>query len=104
MPAAARKNMTDKVFSPHGTGKKCKFPTKQATMAGSSRVYVEGIGAVRQGDAMTVHPQPGCSPHSPSLDSGSSRVFVEGSGMARIGDTYGGEHPIISGSSRVFAS
>lgn len=104
MPAVARMSGTDGVFSPHGTGKKCKFPTTQATEAGSSRVFSDGIGVVRQGDMMRIHNMPGCKPHSPGLDSGSSRVFAEGLGIGRIGDTYGGEHPIISGSSRVFVN
>lgn len=104
MPAIARMSGTDKVFSPHGTGKKCKFPTTQSTQAGSSRVFADKIGVVRVGDAMIQHPAPGCSPHAPSLDAGSSRVFVEGKALARIGDTYGGEHPIISGSSRCFSN
>lgn len=103
MPAVARKNQTDKVFSPHGSGYKCLAPTTQATQAGSSRVFSDGIGVVRQGDNMKVHPAPGCAPHDPPLDSGSGRVFCEGKGLGRIGDTYGGEHPIISGSSRVFS-
>ena len=104
MPAVARMSGTDKVFSPHGTGKKCRFPTTQSTMEGSSRVFIGGVGVVRAGDSMSVHNQPGCIPHSPTLDSGSSRVFVEGRGIGRIGDTYGGEHPITSGSPKVFSS
>lgn len=104
MPAVARMSGTDKVFSPHGTGKKCAFPTTQATEAGSSRVFAMGVGVVRAGDAMKTHPKSGCDPHAPFLDSGSSRVFSEGLGIGRIGDNYGGEHPIISGSPRVFAS
>lgn len=103
MPAVGRMNQTDKVFSPHGTGRGCKAPTTQATQAGSGRVFSDGIGVVRAGDAMKVHPAPGCSPHDPPLDSGSGRVFAEGKGIGRIGDTYGGEHPITSGSSRVFS-
>lgn len=104
MSAVARKSGVDKVFSPHGTGKKCRFPTTQRTDAGSSRVFSQGVGVVRQGDSMITHPARGCSPHAPGLDSGSSRVSAEGRGIGRIGDTYGGEHPIISGSPRVFSS
>ena len=104
MPAIARMDGIDKVFSPHGTGKDCKFPTTQATQEGSSRVFADGHGVVRRGDAMKSHPAPGCSPHAPTLDAGSSRVFVENEQLARIGDVYGGEHPIISGSSRCFSN
>jgi len=103
MPAVARKDQRDKVFSPHGSGYRCRAPTTQATQAGSSRVFSDGIGVVRSGDARKEHPAPGCSPHAPTLDIGSTRVFVEGRGIGRIGDTYGGEHPITSGSARVFA-
>jgi len=113
MPAAARKSGADRVFSPHGensrTRPKYKLPSTQYTNEGSSRVLIGGIGAVRQGDPMTDHFMVGgllhtaVAPTPPKLDSGSDRVFVEGRGMGRIGDTYGGEHPIISGSSRVFS-
>jgi uncharacterized Zn-binding protein involved in type VI secretion len=109
MPAVARMSGVDKVFSPHGTGKKCKFPTTQSTQSGSSRVFISGTGVVRAGvtedpTIMSEHNMSGCILHSPTFDSGSSRVFVEGKPIGRIGDTYGGEHPIISGSSRVFSS
>ena len=104
MPAVARMSGVDKVFSPHGTGKKCRFPTTQSTQSGSSRVFIEEAGVVRQSDAMSTHSMPGCNLHTPTLDSGSSRVFADGLPIGRIGDTYGGEHPIISGSSRVFSS
>lgn len=104
MPPVARSTFADNVFSPHGTGKKCLVPTTQATDQPVSKVYVEGILAVNVGKTMKVHPAPGCTPHAPGLDAGSSKVLCEGTGIARIGDTYGGEHPIISGSSKVFSA
>jgi uncharacterized Zn-binding protein involved in type VI secretion len=103
MPAVARKSGTDTVASPDGAGFNCASGTTQATNEGSSRVFSDGIGVVRRGDAMTTHPAPGCAPHAPTLDIGSTRVFVEGRGIGRLGDTYGGDHPITSGSARVFA-
>ena len=103
MPAVARSSMNDDVFSPHGTGKQCKTPTTQSTDQGVSKVYVENILAIHVGNTMKMHPAPGCIPHNPPLDAGSSKVLCEGLGIARIGDVYGGEHPIISGSSKVFA-
>ena len=103
MPPVARSAMTDSVFSPHGTAKYCKTPTTQATQQGVSKVYVEGILAINDGKMMKEHPAPGCAPHAPGLDAGSSKVLCEESGIARIGDIYGGEHPITSGSSKVFA-
>lgn len=103
MPAVARSAGVDKVFSPHGAKRRCLVPTTQATQEGVSKVYVEGILAIHTGNAMTTHSQPGCIPHTPLLDNGSSKVFVEGLPLARIGDIYWAEHPIISGSSKVFA-
>jgi hypothetical protein len=114
MPAVARKSGTDKVFSPHGensrTKPKYKMPSTQYTNVGSSRVFIDGIGVVRAGDPMTDHFMVGgllhtaVAPTPPKLDSGSGRVFAEGRGIGRIGDVYGGEHPIISGSHRVFSA
>ncbi len=103
MPQVARSDGVDTVSSPHGTGRNCNSPTTQATAQGVSKVYVENILAIHLGNAMKLHPAPGCVPHAPPLDSASSKVLCEGLGIARIGDTYGGEHIITSGSSKVFA-
>jgi hypothetical protein len=102
MPPVARSNSTDKVFSPHGTGKQCRVPTTQSTDQGVSKVYVENILAIHIGNTMITHPAPGCVPHAPALSTGSSKVFCENQPLARIGDNYA-EHPIISGSSKVFS-
>lgn len=102
MPAVARSESNDSVFSPHGTGRYCMTATTQSTDKGVSKVFVEGILAIQIGNTMIEHPAPGCSPHAPALTSGSGRVICEGQGIARIGDMYE-EHPIISGSSKVFA-
>ncbi len=104
MPPVARASGTDTVFSPHGTAKQCRVPTTQATAAGVSKVFVESKLAINNGKPMKVHPAPGCATHAPGLDAGSSKVLCEGTGIARIGDNYGGEHPITSGSSKVFAA
>lgn len=104
MPPVARSSGTDTVFSPHGTAKQCRVPTTQATAQGVSKVFVENQLAVNVGKIMKVHPAPGCVPHAPGLDNGSGKVLCEGTGLARIGDNYGGEHPITSGSSKVFAA
>jgi uncharacterized Zn-binding protein involved in type VI secretion len=100
MPGAARKSGTDTVASPDGTGFNCASPTTQATAAGSDDVIVNGIGAVRQGDAMTTHPAPGCGPHAPTLTTHSSTVIVNGKGIGRLGDAYNG-HTITSASADV---
>lgn len=102
MPGVARKSGTDSVASPDGTGDNCASPTTQATDAGSNDVIVNGIGAVRQGDAMKTHPAPGCGPHAPTLSSFSSTVIVNGKGVGRLNDSYNG-HTITSASSDVIA-
>lgn len=102
MPAVARGNGTDSVATPHGTGKNCNSPTTQATAACSGNVFVNGIGVVREGDAMKSHPAPGCVPHAPGLSSFSSTVKVNGKGVGRKGDEYTG-HTISSGSGNVIA-
>lgn len=99
--AVARKDGVDTVYSPHGTGYQCQSPTIQRTDKGSGDVFINGVGVVRAGDAMITHPQPGCTPHSPTLSTYSSTVFANGKGIGRVGDTYSG-HPITSGSSNVF--
>lgn len=104
MPAVARNAGIDKVFSPHGDKKQCKAPSIQATDEGVSKVYVESNLAINAGKTMKIHNMPGCVPHASLLDSGPGKVYCEGSPIARIGDTYGGEHPITSGSSKVFAA
>ena len=112
MPEVARKAAVDLVDSPDGTpgtpcddGKKniCDNPSIQATAAGSSDVFIMGIGVVREGDAMISHPAPvcGCAPHAPTLSTFSSRVYANGLRIGRIGDAYAG-HVIITGAAKVF--
>ena len=112
MPNVARKNAVDLVDSPDGNPgtpcdggakKICDVPSIQATAAGSSDVFIEGIGVVREGDAMIAHPAPvcGCSPHAPALSVFSALVFANGLRIGRIGDSYDG-HVIITGASTVF--
>lgn len=103
MPAVARSNSIDSVFSPHGDGYKCRAPSTQSTDQGVSKVFAQGVLVVVDDKLMIEHKMPGCTLHTPSLDSGSNKVFAENKGIARIGDTYGGEHPIISGCSKVFS-
>lgn len=104
MPAIARKNSTDSVQSPHGTGPECTSPEVDSTDVGSNDVRVNGIGVVREGDTMIPHNKPGCTTHAPPLGSFSSLVFANGKRIGRIGDAYIGDgvHPIISGSPTVF--
>ena len=105
MPAVARKDSEDTVASPDGSGICCSSASTQSTDKGSSDVFVNGIGVVRQGDAMITHDYQGpcCNPHAPVLTTYSSTVFVNGKGLGRKDDAYGGDHIISSGSGNVFA-
>jgi uncharacterized Zn-binding protein involved in type VI secretion len=99
MAAVARKSGTDTV----STGHLCDTTT--TTSAGSSTVFVDGIGACRKGDAITIHTTKvgdSCVPHSVSINAGSSSVFVDGIAIARLGDSAD-SGAITSGSSTVFA-
>jgi hypothetical protein len=101
MPAVARAG-TDSVFSPDGTGYKCRFPmTTNTGPATQNRVFAMGIEVVVAGDLVGTHPKGGCVPDTSTLDSYSSRVSATGPKVGRIGDTYG-DNTIISGAPRVF--
>jgi uncharacterized Zn-binding protein involved in type VI secretion len=102
MPAAARKGGTDSVSVPHGSGDNCASPSSSSTAAGSGNVFVNGVGAVRKGDAVASHPNVGCSPHAPGLSAGSGTVKVNGKDFGRLGDSYGCGASITSGSANVF--
>lgn len=103
MPAVARGNGQDSVFSLTGTGKSCGSPIITSTGTGSSTVFVNGIPAVFQGNPVALHPAGGCGPDLSTLSSFSSTVFANGKGIGRIGDQYTADNTITSGSSTVFA-
>lgn len=126
MPAVARKGGTDSVTCTDGAkGTPCAFDgngnpiawhwdtgTTQATNVGSTKVFSQGVGVVRQGDAMKTHPDGNpCTSsaidHAPTLSTFSSKVFVEGKGIGRFGDKYNSDghysHTISTGSPKVFA-
>jgi len=73
--------------------------------AGSSNVFVNGIGISRQGDVNTGHllpPNvPPCAGHVAPIASGSSTVKVNGKGCGRVGDATCTS--VAAGSSNVFA-
>ena len=78
--------------------------------AGSSDVFVNGIGISRQGDSNTSHrfPPPVGNPpmclfHTASIASGSSTVRVNGLGCGRVGDGISGCTSVAGGSSNVVA-
>jgi uncharacterized Zn-binding protein involved in type VI secretion len=111
MPLIARKAAVDTVDSPDGSpgtpcpdGRpKCDAPSTQYTAAGSSDVFIMGVGVVREGDAMIAHQYVpcGCPSHAPVLTTFSSRVYANGLRIGRVGDAYGGDHPISSGAPTV---
>lgn len=99
MPAVARKSETDTIDTGHG----CTATT--TTDEGSSDVFINGIGACRVGDAITIHTTPSgykCVPHTAFINEGSSSVFVNNKSIARKGDSAD-EGKITSGSPTVFA-
>ena len=77
--------------------------------AGSSNVFVNGIGVSRQGDSNTPHLKPPfpppdpCPTHAAGIASGSSTVKVNGKGCGRVGDSIAGCTAVATGSSNVFA-
>ncbi len=100
MPAVSRAG--DRVISPDGSGKKCRFPMRTSVgQVNSVNVYVNGILVPVSGNLVAPHPKSGCSPDTSTL-TGSSRVFVGGQGIGRLGDKYG-DNIITKGSSNVFA-
>ena len=80
-------------------------PQNILTDEGSSRVFVEGHGVVREGDKVEAHTIPGCSTHAPVLTAFSGDIYVEGKRVGREGDTYGcGAKIITVGQSTVFGN
>lgn len=99
MPEAARGNGQDSVSTNHG----CAATTVSDQC--SAKVFVNGIGVVRNGDLNASHtvlvPGPACVPHQVPLTSFSSKVFADGLNCGRKGDDYTGE-TITSGSPDVY--
>jgi uncharacterized Zn-binding protein involved in type VI secretion len=102
MPAAARGNATDSVFSRTGTGRNCNAPIGTTTGFVDCSVIINGKPAVKQGDIVHPHPFSGCGNDSSTLTSHSSTVFIESRGAGRIGDQYTADNVITSGSTNVF--
>jgi len=100
MPGAARGAGRDNVQSVDGTGKKCRVPMRTRTLACSTNVLINGIGAVRIGDRVAPHPRSGCSIDTSSLSRASRKVLINGRGAGRMGDAYG-PNTIVSGSTNV---
>jgi uncharacterized Zn-binding protein involved in type VI secretion len=103
MPAVARSNGADSVFSRTGIGRGCRSPVRTSTGSGSSTVFVGGVPVVKRGDMVAFHLAQGCAPDLSTLSSSSSTVFVNGQGIGRIGDEYTSDNIITSGFPTVFA-
>jgi uncharacterized Zn-binding protein involved in type VI secretion len=102
MPAAARASGIDTVFSLTGVGRGCRNPMNTVTGEGSSNVFVNGYGVVRENDEVGDHPANGCGPDNSPLTTFSSKVFINGRRAGRIGDKYTNDNTITSGSTNVF--
>lgn len=103
MPAVARCDSTDDVFSQTGAGYQCRAPRLTKTGEGSPNVFINGFGVVRQDDKVAPHPRAGCSTDESVLTTFSSTVRANGKWIGRIGDEYTSDNVIISGSTNVFA-
>ena len=112
MPAAARGDTTETVNTVHPASGdanpldsiQCDVaPIVTSTNECSDNVFVNTIGAVREGDKVTAHPFPssGCQTHEPVLTSFSGTVRINGKGAGRNGDVYGCGATITSGSANV---
>lgn len=101
MGLAVRGNGKDKVISKSGSGWKCKKPMRTTTAQCSPNVRVNGIGAVRSGDKVKIHPKRGCRGPDTSGASGGSKVVINGKRAVKIGSKYSFDNIITSGSSNV---
>lgn len=90
MPEAGRKG-------DNGSGHGC-YPSSPA-ISGSPDVWIDGIQALRQGDALAAHACPNTVPHGRTVSGGSPTVFINGRPLARVGDAIdcGGEVELGSG-------
>lgn len=105
MPAAARGNGVDEVFSKTGSGGSkpgCPSPLDTQTDECSDNVFVNGTGIVRINDRVNPHTAAGCGVDQSPLTTSSSTVFINGLGAGRIGDEYTSDNIITSGSDNVF--
>lgn len=81
------------------TGHGC-FPPR-VNDQGSSDVFINGIGAHRQGDHWVTHCC-GDSCHDSAAAVGSSTVYINGIPAVRVGDLIGCGSAVAQGSSNVF--
>ena len=108
MPAVARANGVDTVYSLTGTLSSTSpirydNPVDTVTGTGSPNVFVNGTPVVRQDDTVGVHLNSTGGTDTSVLTTFSSTVFVNGKGIGRVGDKYTSDNTITSGSPTVFA-
>ncbi len=72
-------------------------------IVGSGNVFINGIPAVRVGDAYAPHACPASPPHGSVAASGSGSVFVNGIPVHRIADDVSCGSKGLNGSANVFA-
>lgn len=94
MPAIARKGDM-------GSEHEGFAPT--AAIEGSADVEIDGLPALRVGDALAPHDKPKNPAHSRKVAQGSPTVFVNGLPAARIGDAIDCGGTIEAGSGTVSA-
>lgn len=95
MPAVARRG---DICSGHGC-----WPSRPS-VGGSPNVFINGIPALRVGDAWAAHTCPIIpETHASVQASGSSTVFCNGIPLARVGDAVACGSSVASGSPNVFA-
>ena len=108
MPAVARANGVDTVYSLTGTLSgtspiRYDNPVNTVTGTGSPDVFVNGTPVVRQNDTVGIHLNSTGGTDTSVLTTFSSTVFVNGKGIGRVGDQYTSDNTITSGSPTVFA-
>jgi uncharacterized Zn-binding protein involved in type VI secretion len=108
MPAVARANGVDTVFSLTGTLSSTRplaynNPIDTVTGTGSPDVFVNGTPVVRQDDTVGAHLNSTGGTDTSVLTTFSSSVFVNSKGIGRLGDQYTSDNTITSGSPSVFA-
>lgn len=95
MPPLSRKG---DIASGHGC-----FPPTPAISASPS-VYVDGIPALRKGDAVALHGCGVCPPHPRTVSGGSGNVYINGKPAARKGDAIGCGGSMSGASGTVFVN
>lgn len=108
MPAVARANGVDAVFSLTGTrssNRPVRFgnPINTVTGTGSPDVFVNSIPVVREGDTVGAHLNFTGGIDTSVLTTFSPTVYANSKRIGRVGDQYTTDNTITSGSEDVFS-